>query len=316
MKLRYNKGQNFAVVDTDELEINSVLSYSRIECFEKCNYKYKLKYIDKHYSNDSAIALDVGTLCHYIMEMKYKGMNNEAMLEVFNNGYTDCETTIKGINEIENEYGFDFYERNSKTGLSYEDKLNTFKQRFLKEVIDENWETIGIEQEFKILFNDKAIITGFIDRVDRHKDTGEIRVIDYKTNSKPFDKSFLSVPLQMYIYGLACYELYGEYPTEYIYDMLFLDMKQVGATSKTFLQNGHKKLNNRIDSISWFNDIGSEHMKPKPSPLCAWCEFSTTNPNATENYKCLCEYHSLWTPDNKTFKVNKEWIEPTSNDGW
>ena len=316
MKVRCNKEQKFIVVDIDELEINSILSYSRIECFEKCNYKYKLKYIDKNYSDDSAIALDVGTLCHYIMEMKYKGMSNEELLNIFQNGYLDTEVTVNGINKIEDEYGFDFYEKNEKTGISYEDKLNSFKERFLNESIDEDWETIGTEKEFQILFNDKAVIKGFIDRVDRHKETGVIRVVDYKTNSKPFEKSFLSVPLQMYIYGLACYELYGEYPTEYIYDMLFLNIKQIGGTCKTFLQNGFKKLNNRIDSISWFNEIGADHMKPKPSPLCAWCEFSKTNPNSTELYKDLCEYHSLWTPTNKTFKVNKDWIEPVDEYGW
>lgn len=316
MKTRCNKEQKFIVVDTEDLEIASVLSYSRIECFEKCNHKYKLKYIDKNYSDDSAIALDVGTLCHYIMEMKYSDKSNEEMLNVFSYGYCDFDNKIKGLKEIEETYGFEFYEKNEKTGLSYDDKLNLFKNRFINEEIDDQWVTIGIEKEFQILFNDKAVIKGFIDRVDRNKVTGEIRVVDYKTNSKPFEKSFLAVPLQMYIYGLACYELYGEYPTEYIYDMLFLDIKQIGGTSKTFLQNGFKKLNNRLDSIAWFNEIGSEHMKPKPSPLCAWCEFSTTNPNAKADYKDLCEYHSLWTPDNKTFKVNKEWVAPTEDSGW
>ena len=316
MKVRGNKEQKFIVVDIDELEINSILSYSRIECFEKCNYKYKLKYVDKNYSDDSAIALDVGTLCHYIMEMKYKGMSNEELLNIFQNGYLDTEVTVKGINKIEDEYGFDFYEKNEKTGISYEDKLNSFKERFLNESIDEDWETIGTEKEFQILFNDKAVIKGFIDRVDRHKETGAIRVVDYKTNSKPFEKSFLSVPLQMYIYGLACYELYGEYPTEYIYDMLFLNIKQIGGTCKTFLQNGFKKLNNRIDSISWFNEIGADHMKPKPSPLCYFCEFCGNNPNVQDKYKELCQYYSLWQPNNRVFKTNKEWVAPITESGW
>ena len=56
-------------------------------------------------------------------------------------------------------------------------------------------------------------------------------------------------------------------------------------------------------------------MKPKPCQLCYWCSYSDTNPNAT-NGKGLCEYNLLWTPENKIWKKNKEWIEETEDDGW
>ena len=40
------------------------------------------------------------------------------------------------------------------------------------------------------------------------------------------------------------------------------------------------------------------------------CDFASKShtPNADRRYGGLCAYHSLWQPDNKVFKVNKEWI--------
>ena len=58
-----------------DLPIKDVLSYSRIDVFKQCPYRYKLKYIDKNYTNTSSLALDTGVLAHYCMEMKYSGMS-------------------------------------------------------------------------------------------------------------------------------------------------------------------------------------------------------------------------------------------------
>lgn len=59
-----------------------------------------------------------------------------------------------------------------------------------------------------------------------------------------------------------------------------------------------------------FGDIEASENKnlfiPKPTPLCHWCNFCTTNPEATI-YKNECEYYSKWTPTQKTFEVNKKW---------
>lgn len=312
--IEVNSKQQIIKVNLEDLMIPNVLSYSRLETYEKCPYKYKLQYVDKNYSNDTAIALEVGTLCHYIMEMKYKGCSNEELLKIFLDG--DEIENIKGFNQLDEYYGFDLYEENTKTNTSYDDKLMAFKDKFLSENMEEDWRVIGTEVEFSFVFNNKAIIHGFIDRIDQHKGTNDIRVIDYKTNGKEFDKSFLATPLQMYIYSLACFELYGKYPVECIYDMLFLDLKQIGGT-KGYMQRGFKKLDGLIEALAWFKELGYEYMKPKPTPLCAWCSFCINNPNANE-HKDKCEYYSLWTPDNKNFKVNKEWVAPVSDesDGW
>jgi len=68
-----------------------------------------------------------------------------------------------------------------------------------------------------------------------------------------------------------------------------------------------KKLNKILDSI--FEVEKSGLYAPKATPLCHWCDYSITNPNAPFYSQDLCNYYSLWTPDNKTFKVNRKFEE-------
>lgn len=318
MILKCNKDLGIVEIDLDKLEISEELSYSRLETLMKCPIKYKFKYIEKNYTETTSIALDVGLICHKIMELKYnitEPVSNENLLKYLKEGYYLEDPCVKGVDEIEEVYGFGFYEKNAKTNTNYEDKISIFKQKVLNEELEPEWEVIAIEMPFKILFNNKAVIQGFIDRVDRRTTDGAIRVVDYKTNGKLYDKKDLATPLQMYIYSLAIKEIYGDYPVECIYDMLFLGEKQIGGT-KGFLDRGFKKLNSLIDTLAWYKEIGVDHIPPKASPLCYYCDYSKTNNNADAWFSHLCEYHSLWKPDAKSFKTNKDWIAPTDENGW
>lgn len=297
-----------------ELPIDSILSYSRIDCFKQCAYKYKLKYIEKNYTETTSLALQLGTLSHYIFELKYTPNQTMSLEEIWQ-GFLDGfeEEGIKGWNELVEEYGFEVYEVDEKTENSVEERVEIMKDKFFNEAIEEEWEVIGLEKDFLITFNNKAKIKGFIDRIDRHKVTGEIRVIDYKTNKKLYDSKQLPSSLQFYIYALACKELYGQYPTSCIYDMLFLNTKQYALT-KGWEKRCFKALDKLLDSIIWYQEVGKEHMPPKPCVLCHWCDYCKTNPNADEDYKHLCDYHSLWSRNNKTFEVNKKWMPPIFDD--
>lgn len=299
-----------------DLPIKDILSYSRIDVFKTCKYRYKLQYIEKHYSDTTSLALELGTLCHKCMELKYmyKGNKMDKILNIFSKGYKDDKENILGLEELIDKYGFEYYDINEKSGMSVEDKVNIFLNKLKNENIDSEWKTIGLEVPFVIIFENKAKIRGFIDRVDQNIHTKAIRVVDYKTNNMPYDKKDLATPLQMYIYSLACKELYGQYPEECIYDMLFHDTQQIGGT-KGYMDRGFKALNKILDSMIYYQDLGNEHLEPKPSPLCHFCSYCETNPNADEWDKTLCEYYCKWTRANRTFEVNKKWQPPIIENG-
>lgn len=313
--IKINKDKSIINFNINSLPIKDVLSYSRIDCFKSCAYKYKLKYIDKNYTNDSSLALRIGTILHLGMELKYKKeLSNKNILNIVYDGYEEEDgSKIIGINELKDEYPFE-WEEEDKYGRTYNEKMELYKERLFED-IDDEWECIGCEVEFHILIEDKAIIKGFIDRVDKHKITGEIRVVDYKSSKKLYDKKDLATPMQMFIYALACKEMYGYYPSEFIYDMILIGEKQ-SAMTNGWEKRGFKTLLSKLDALIIHNETNNIMMKPSSSPLCYWCSYCSNNPNATDG-KELCEYYSLWTPSEKTFKTNKVWEMPISDDdGW
>lgn len=313
MKINFNN--SYKDIKIELLPIKDILSYSRIDCFKSCPYKYKLKYIDKNYTNDSSIALQIGSILHLGLEFKYLNkFNNDEIMKIIYNGYEEDGNKIIGIHELQEMYPFD-WEEADKHGRTYSEKMDLYKKRIFKD-IDEEWKCIGCEVEFHILYENKVIIKGFIDRVDQNIHTGEIRVVDYKSSTSEYNKKDLATPMQMFIYALACKEMYGQYPSVFVYDMILLGIEQEAMT-KGWEKRGFKALSKQIDALIEHQEFNNIKMKPKPTPLCHWCSYSETNPNAT-NGKGLCEYYSLWTKENKTFKTNKEWIEPVveEDNGW
>lgn len=219
-------------------------------------------------------------------------------------GLKEKNEKITGINEIKKIYFEQWYKKDSVSNLNYEEKLQLFLNEVLKKEIND-CEVIAVEMPFEFIYqygNEKQIIIhGYIDRVDRLPDSS-LKVVDYKTSKKTYESSKLATPLQHVIYGLACFNEFGVLPSEYQYSFILLNEKQ-NACSKGYLKRGLAKLDKLL--------IQKEEMeknncfKPKATPLCYWCDFHGTSPNAADEFKGLCEYYSLWTPENKTFKTNK-----------
>lgn len=84
-------------------------SYSKLECFEGCHYKYKLVYRDNHFIKSDAIATDFGTLIHFVEETMAKKIKNGETLnrdEILNILYNSNDTKEKvyGVNILKQKY--------------------------------------------------------------------------------------------------------------------------------------------------------------------------------------------------------------------
>lgn len=291
-------------------------SYSSLNTFTQCPMRYKLRYIENNKDQSDALHLELGSILHKALEIKYRNViggkliNYNELIHIIENGIAedtekDKGNFLNGLNQLREKYGNELFEEvDSKSGLSYNDKLETFFEYIKSDVDTDEWKPIAVEQPFEFIFEDKVIFHGFIDRIDQNKN-GDLRVVDYKSSNKLFSDKDLTTPLQMVIYALACKELYNKIPIEYQYDMILLGGKQY-ACSKGFLERGIKKIRKILEEIEWCSAVND--WIPKPSPLCHWCEFSETNPRAEWFTKCLCEYYCLWTPENKTYAKNKEYI--------
>ena len=300
-------------------------SYSKLDLFGQCSYKYNLKYNQKKYPVQNAIHLDVGTLCHKLLELKGSmlmeetSVDYELLHDVLQNGIV--EETDKGSEEIlgliaiKKKYGFEkWFEKDNASGMTYDEKLKIFMEDIMpNEMESEEWKVYATELSFEFVYEyengKKALIGGFIDRVDINAD-GEFRVVDYKTSKKVFDTKKMATPMQMCIYGMALYSILGQVPIEYQYSFILINQKQDACTTG-HMKRAVKKLDKTLSSIDNL-DATNVH-KPSPTPLCYWCEFCKQNPDANTQYQFECEYYSMWTPSEKTFKVAKEFVKEDEN---
>lgn len=307
------------VTDEDREKLPT-FSHSKLECFENCPMQYKLKYLDKKTTSDTTIALEIGTLLHAVLEQKGYMLNDESndcivnydkLLSYLEEGIdevTDKNSKhIPGLVELKAKY-WESWGTPDSVGNTYDTKIQTFKTLLYDEMEDDKWEPYLFEHPFEFVWNDKAIIVGFIDRIDKHGDM--FRTVDYKTSKKIYDNSKIATSQQFGIYALAILNEFGKLPDQSMYRFILLDEKQYALT-KGWEKRLIKKLDKVFDQIEELEK--SQIWTPKASPLCYFCNYAKTNPTAKE-YKNECEYYSLWTPSNKSFEKNKVFDARQIND--
>lgn len=294
-----------------------IASYSKLDLYKQCPLRYYYKYEQDKRSNDTSLALELGSICHKVLELKGIELKNNKTItndtydylkDILHNGYKDESENLIGVEQLKKKYFENWFGIFSIP--SYTDKIKLFEDTTLKNSMsDDNWKVLECEMYFEFVYDNRIKIQGYIDRVDIN-DKGEYRVVDYKTSKKVYDNSKLTTSWQFGIYAMAILNKFGTLPKEYIYNFILLNETQYALT-KGWEKRLVKQLDGILDKID--NDKKANEFIPNPTPLCHWCDFCKHNPLAT-TYRTQCEYHSLWQPDNKTFSVNKHYCKGVSRD--
>jgi RecB family exonuclease len=278
-------------------------SYSRIDTYSQCGFRYKLRYEDKHYVSSDGLPTELGTAIH---ETEEAIANAIKAGEPINYIPLKNKLILAGI-ELSHKY---------PEAWAAEDKSNRTAKQKLYEYIKsgiyrlENFllanghiEVIATEKEFEYtLPGTDVIFHGFIDRILYDHRNEKYIVQDIKTYAVPVEKKNLEVPLQFVVYTHAMRDLYGVLSEDVkcAYDLPFCNLTQA-AGGENFISKGTEKL------IELLTNIDKKDFAPKPTPLCHWCEYCPTNPNQSPEAKNLCPYYSLWTKENKTHAVASKW---------
>lgn len=293
-------------------------SYSKLNTYESCPWRYKLQYVDKHFIDTSSIANEFGTLIHFVEETiandiiannhePYFMIDDEKYIDIFINAGCEDHSVkdILGAKKLKQKYPEEF-ETKDKYGYSYEDKANIYLNYGIYRLRDflaanRHLQLIGVETPFDIEYGD-FVFHGFIDRAFKNINTGEIIIEDIKTwqDIKGHD---LVTPLQFVFYTQAAEMLFDvkEDQIKCRYE-LPLAAERHDAGTKGYMKRGIKKIDKLLAAIA------DQNFAPKPSPLCYWCSFSDTCPNQPDEGKNLCPYRSNWTKENKNFSVDFEWM--------
>ena len=290
-------------------------SYSKLNTYESCSFKYYLVYKQGHYINAESIAIDLGVLLHaceqqiaeYLKLNKpvdYKKLKND-FININVQGSSKDNHNLLGVKYLQEKYPEEFFKVDDR-GISYATKVQEYLEHGIYRLENyikshPGYVILDTEKFFSIGFEDKTL-SGFIDRVIYDTYNHKYIIEDIKTKDKLFKNTELEVPLQFVVYAHALHESM-DIPYEDItcyYDLPFCDAKQL-AGSPNYITKGL----NRIKEI--FEGTNNNEFKPNPTPLCAWCQFSPTNVNQPEEGKNLCPYYSLWRREKKVYYSANDW---------
>ncbi|OFO36702.1 exodeoxyribonuclease V subunit beta [Corynebacterium sp. HMSC075D04] len=118
-------------------------------------------------------------------------------------------------------------------------------------------------------------VRGFIDRVDIAQ-TGEVRVVDYKTGKKPLPRYSQDAQFQMRFYALVYWRLFGVVPTQLKLMYLKVMDSMILTPSREELEYFERDLAELWWKIEADGKAGS--FRPQQSKLCGWCAFQSLCP--------------------------------------
>ena len=194
------------VTDEDRVTIPTY-SHSKLEVYENCPYRYSLQYEQGKRSNETTLALELGTVCHKVYEVAAQ-MWKEGVVDYnelkFLLEYGDTDEKISGIKDLSKKYFEEWFEPDSE-GHTYSWKMSQF-DKGLHDYIDSfsynEWIPFKEEYDFEFVFNDRAIIHGFIDSILINSE-GDMKTIDFKTSKKPFPDNKIPTSQQFGIYCMG-----------------------------------------------------------------------------------------------------------------
>jgi putative RecB family exonuclease len=231
------------------------ISYSRINAYQACPYKYKLIYIEgKKVPPNQFISL--GISIHRALDDYHakKGGDFDELIESYNKSWKN-----EGFSSPQQAY-------------EYFEKGRNILENYFRETLNCKTEIIYLEKDF-IFPMGKNKVKGIIDRIDRHPD-GTYEVIDYKTHKDIWKQEKADTDLQMSLYALACEKVFG-----FKADMLtfyFLAFGRKINTSRTKEQ--------LAGALKTAADVSEKIIKQVFTPnikFCPRCDFKKSCPQST-----------------------------------
>lgn len=295
-----------SVTDEDRKRLET-FSYSKLDVLNQCPHRFNFQYNEKLRDPVDTLALNIGTLTHYVLEckgrmLKYEGtVNYEELERILIDGFDEDGGHKPGVNELRRKYFEEWYTKDDKSGMDYNEKVEVFKKVLRTEMEDSNWSPVFFERKFEFVYKGTGgeyIIMGFIDRIDVNKQSGAYRVVDYKSGKQVFDKSHTVTAPQQGIYGLAILNEFGVLPEEYLYRFTLID-DFCTAMTKGYEKRLEKKLTAWFEKYEEYKSSGE--YPPKPTALCYFCPYRLDS-SVKGAYNDRCKYYCLWTRENKTFE--------------
>lgn len=251
------------------------ISYSALDTFKQCPLKYKFQIIDKIKAPKTKEAVFGGKL-HEALEWFHKQNPVSPTLDELLNFFKSIwdSTVFQGDEDMI------YFSEAIKI-------LKNYYENYLK--IKDNFSVLGTETRFEVLLEnpqnkeEKCLLTGIIDRIDKTKDG--IEVIDYKTTKKLPSQEDIHNSMQMSLYCLGVINRWPQFTEKGIENikltLYYLKHQETISTHRTQEQL------NKIQEYIWkqLKEIETSKFEPLPSVLCDWCGYKKICPMWKHLYK-------------------------------
>lgn len=261
------------------------LSFSTVDCYENCPFKYALKKkfnLENQplYDISDYNALLIGQRIHSVMERFYRNTHGDdlSMIERFFDEEMNLWMDGKTF-----EYDQGTKEESVKnlapgSMIPNQYMVQYIKKKYLDNMIDcarnindlSNYFPNGEELSIDKVFDGYGFrLNGKIDKVAKSKDSGNFIVFDYKTGHSYTSKKAAEKSLQFYIYNLLLQSEFGEDVDKGIFEFLS-EGKSIQSWENSEAENNThlKRLIDAAKSIS----AGDWHKSVDPDK-CSGCEF-------------------------------------------
>ncbi len=242
--------------------VRIILSYSKINTYSKCPFKFRLSYIDKIPSSPKPYH-KLGNILHSALRSYY-----EYRLSSIGNQSPSLDYMLE---EYRESWG-DIREGDEK---HYQKGLDILTEYYYKNV-DSEAVPYYIEQPFNIVVAGVNIIGSF-DRVDKLEGYEQYEIIDYKSSKTMLTQEEIDEDIQLSIYYLAFQRMTGISPVKL--NFYYLRQNQVLSTYRT-----DDEINELVEVIRetvW--GISYRRFEPCEGEMCRYCDYKQYCPLKAED---------------------------------
>ena len=266
----------------------ATFSHSKLQSFEQCAYKYKLKYIYKIKPEiEKSIEPHLGSSCHDALEWLYLEVLNKNIPELDDVIAKYIETWNKDFSSniliVKKEFTHqDYFNKGIKFIIDYYIKHSPFDEGTL-ETEKQIWVQLEKDYPHKII--------GYIDRLSYNPKTKEYEIHDYKTAAWLPDQKKLDADRQLALYSIGIKQNLGEHHNIALIWHYLAHNKQV--TSRRTPEQLTKLKQDIINQIAKIESNTTWNINK--TRLCDWCE-----------YKQYCKAHGNQLPKEFQEKENQQ----------
>ena len=262
-------------------------SHSRLSCYEKCPFQYKLKYVDRVRAPlGTSIEAFVGSMVHDSLEWLYRLARDgrvatraevaEKYQELWEEKWKD------DIRIIKQELAVEHYRSNGQKWVEqYWDRYQPFDQGI----------TIDLECKVYIDLPGGGKVMGYIDRLEKAGNNHFV-IHDYKTSGRLPTPHETENDRQLALYMLGIQQRYPDLKKiDLVWHFVRCDEDVWSQRTDEQLQEMAGQTTRLIETIE--AAVTSGDLPTKTSTLCDWCEFRPVCPEFAHLYRLEKQQETL-----------------------